>query len=57
MADIEIRKRLRDIKDSIDAINGFLYRCPRRFDAFCADDMFRSAVLYHIAIIGEAVNI
>ena len=45
-----------DIKDSINAINGFLSRCPRRFDAFCADDMFRAAVLYHIAIIGEAAN-
>ncbi len=49
MADIEVRKRLCDINDSIDAINGFLRRCPRRFDAFCADDMFRAAVLYHIA--------
>lgn len=56
MADIEVRKRLYDINDSIDAINGFLRRCPRRFDAFCDDDMFRAAVLYHIAIIGEAVN-
>ena len=56
MAKVEILKRLRDIDDSIDAINGFLNRCPRRFDAFCADDMFRAAVLYHIAIIGEAVN-
>lgn len=45
MAEIEVRKRLCDIKDSIDAINGFLNRCPRRFDAFCADDMFRAAVL------------
>ena len=56
MAKIEILKRLRDVNDSIDAINGFFNRCPRRFDAFCADDMFRAAVLYHIAIIGEAVN-
>lgn len=56
MRDIELRKRLSDVKSSIDAINGFLERCPRRFDAFCADDMFRAAVLYHIAIIGEAVN-
>lgn len=56
MAEIEIRKRLSDIKSSIEAINGFLERCPRRFDTFCADDMFRAAVLYHIAIIGEAVN-
>lgn len=56
MAEIELRKRLCDINESIDAINGFLNRCPRRFDAFCADDMFRAAVLYHIAIIGEAVN-
>ncbi len=56
MAEIEVLKRLNDIKTSIDAINGFLQRCPRRFDAFCADEMFRAAVLYHIAIIGEAVN-
>lgn len=56
MAEIEVRKRLRDIKDSIDSINEFLNRCPRRFDAFCADNMFRAAVLYHIAVIGEAVN-
>lgn len=56
MADIEIQKRLKDIKSSIGAINGFFKRCPRRFDAFTDDDMFRAAVLYHIAIIGEAVN-
>ncbi len=56
MADIQVRKRLLDIKESIDAIYRFLERCPRRFDAFCADDMVRAAVLYHIAIIGEAVN-
>lgn len=56
MAEVELRKRLRDIKDSIDAIDGFLQRRPHRFDAFCEDDMFRAAVLYHIAIIGEAVN-
>lgn len=56
MAKIEVRKRLTDIKTSIDAINGFIQRCPRRFDQFCNDDMFRAAVLYHIAVIGEAVN-
>ncbi len=56
MVDLEIRKRLNDIKSSISAINSFLERCPRRFDAFCADDMFRAAVLYHIAVIGEAVG-
>ncbi len=56
MVELELRKRLKDIKSSIDAINGFLLRCPRRFDAFCNDDMFRAAVLYHIAVIGEAVN-
>lgn len=56
MGSLEIRKRLLDIKGSINAINGFLLRVPRRFDAFCEDDMFRAAVLYHIAVIGEAVN-
>ncbi len=56
MADIERRKRLTDIKASIESIEGFLERCPRRFDAFCEDEMFRAAVLYHIAVIGEAVN-
>ena len=56
MGSIKILKRLNDIKSSIDAINGFLLRQPRRFDVFCADEMFKSAVLYHIAIIGEAIN-
>lgn len=56
MVELEVRKRLNDIQTSINAINGFLTRCPRRFDAFKADDMFRAAVLYHIAVIGEAVG-
>ena len=56
MVDIETSKRLIDIKCSIETSDRFLDRCPRRFDAFCADDMFRSAVLYHVAIIGEAIN-
>lgn len=30
MGEIEVRKRLYDISDSINAINGFLGRCPRR---------------------------
>ena len=56
MANIEIRKRLTDSISSIEAIQGFFTRCPRRFDAFKEDDMFRAAVLYHIAVIGEAVS-
>ena len=56
MVDIEVRKRLSDILTSIEAINGFFNRCPRRFDVFKGDDMFRAAVLYHIAVIGEAVG-
>lgn len=56
MGDLETVKRLSDVKSSIEAIESFLTRCPRRFDAFCADEMFRSAVLYHVAVIGEAVN-
>ena len=56
MVEIQIKKRLVDVKSSITTINGFLDRCPRRFDAFCADDMFRAAVLYHIAVIGEAIG-
>ncbi len=56
MVSIKVLKRLKDIKSSIDAINGFLLRQPKRFDVFCSDEMFKSAVLYHITIIGEAIN-
>lgn len=56
MAELEEKKRLDDILASISAVEAFLQRCPRQFEAFKADDMFRSAVLYHVAVIGEAMN-
>lgn len=42
--------------ESIAAIESFVDRYPRRFDTFHSELMYRSAVLYHIAVIGEALN-
>lgn len=56
MDNIKLLKRLEDIMDSIRSIESFVDRFPRRFDAFHSESMYRSAVLYHIAVIGEALN-
>lgn len=41
---------------AISEIESYLSLKPKRFDVFCADSMFRNAVLYNIAVIGEAVG-
>lgn len=51
-----VRKRLIDILEAIAEIEKYLSLRPKRFDTFCSDSMFRSAVLYNIAVIGEAVG-
>ncbi|MCM1140401.1 MAG: DUF86 domain-containing protein [Muribaculum sp.] len=56
MDSIRILKRLEDMLGSIDAIESYVDRFPRRFDIFHSESMYRSAVLYHIAVIGEALN-
>lgn len=54
--EIVLRKRLADVLDCIINIEGYLGCRPKRFDVFCSDGMFRSAVLYKVAIIGEAIG-
>lgn len=54
--DVMLRKRLADVLDCISNIEGYMDCRPKRFDVFCSDGMFRSAVLYNVAIIGEAVG-
>lgn len=49
-------KNLKDILNSISHIESFLETRPKRFDTFCNDICFRSAVQWEIAIIGEAMN-
>lgn len=53
---IKVLKRLEDMMESINSINSFVARYPKRFEIFHSEPMFRAAVLYHIAIIGEALN-
>lgn len=45
-----------DILESIDSIESFVARFPKQFQVFHSEPMYRSAVLYHIAIVGEALN-
>lgn len=50
------RKYLEDILRAIGNIELFTESYPKRFDYFCSDICFQSAVKYQIAIIGEAVS-
>ncbi len=54
--DDQVNKSLRDILDSISHIELFCSTRPKKFEAFCEDICFRSAVQWEIAIIGEAMN-
>jgi uncharacterized protein with HEPN domain len=54
--DRKIAKTLLDIKNSIDEIDMFFERRPRRFDDFCEDLLLRRAIQMNISIIGEATN-
>ena len=51
-----IFKRLKDVLVAIEEIEFYLSERPKRFDVFCKDRMFRSAVLYNISVIGEAIG-
>ena len=53
--DIEIKKFLFDIKESIDSIEKYLGD-KRDFKAYLADKMLRRAVEREFEIIGEAMN-
>jgi uncharacterized protein with HEPN domain len=53
--DIEIKKYLFDIRESIDSIEKFLGN-RRDFNAYLADKMLRRAVEREFEIIGEALN-
>jgi uncharacterized protein with HEPN domain len=54
--DEKVLKYLIDIQHSINNINIFLESRPRRYQTFCDDICFRSAVQWEIAVIGEAMN-
>lgn len=47
------RKRLRDIVDAIEAIEGY---SVSSYDEFLADAKTQDAILYNLIIIGEAAN-
>lgn len=51
-----LEKRLQDVLASIQKIESFVDNRPKRFDVFCSDEMYRCAVLFNIAIIGEAIG-
>jgi uncharacterized protein with HEPN domain len=53
--DIEIKKYLFDIRESIDSIEKFLGN-RRDFNVYLADKMLRRAVEREFEIIGEALN-
>lgn len=53
MVDDKIRKRLKDILTAIEDIESFLELKPKEFEVFRSDRMFRSAVLYNVAVIGK----
>lgn len=54
--DNNLNKYLRDILNSIEAINSFLDLKSRKYEIFIKDVMFHSAVERKIEIIGEAMN-
>lgn len=54
--DNQITKSLNDILNSINNIELFCSSRPKKFETFCNDICFRSAVQWEIAIIGEAMN-
>jgi len=47
------KKKLRDIFDAIEAIEGY---SVSRYDEFLADTKTQDAILYNLIIIGEAAN-
>lgn len=50
------QKYLEDIYKAINNIESFVASHPKRFDYFCSDICYLSAVKYQIAVIGEAVS-
>lgn len=50
------QKYFEDILKAIQNIESFVSAHPRRFDYFCSDICYLSAVKYQIAIIGEDVS-
>lgn len=54
--DERVLKCLSDMLRSINNIESFCSTRPKRFETFCEDICFRSAVQWEIAIIGEAMN-
>ena len=50
------KKFLEDILTAINHVEGFVNNHPKRFDYFCEDTCYSSAVKYQIAVIGEAVS-
>ncbi|MCX6271493.1 MAG: DUF86 domain-containing protein [Bacteroidetes bacterium] len=53
--DIEIKKYLFDIQESIDSIENYLGK-KRDFNVYMADKMLRRAIEREFEIIGEAMN-
>ncbi len=51
-----VLKSLVDIQKSISNIELFCSSRPNKFQVFCEDICFRSAVQWEIAVIGEAMN-
>lgn len=51
-----LNKRLLDILNAIEEIEGFVKEKGKRFDIFKSDRMFLRSVQMNIAIIGEAMN-
>ena len=47
---------LEDILTAINHIESFVESHPKRYDYFCNDILYCSAVKYQIAVIGEAVS-
>lgn len=50
------QKYLEHIMASINNIEQIVQKHPKRFDYFCSDVCYNSAIKYQIAIIGEAMN-
>lgn len=56
MADKLVVKYLNDILESIQQIDSYFDKIPRRFDVYCNTPMMQRAIQMNISIIGEATN-